>query len=412
MPELPANKGKRMDRRNFLVGSMTFTAAAATGSLNADSPKKRRKKHRVAIIGCGRFGQIYAEVYRAMPDTELVAIAEWNDERRKIVGKRFGVKALFKDVHGMLREVVPDVAAVVTPTKYMKEAVIACAKAGVKGVSTEKPMAARLSDADEMVEACSKQGVVFSGGSLERARWEVQQVAKRLQKCEFGKPVGAAVHGFGGQISGVGCQHLSILRLFTQAEVCEVTAWGSPSQALDQKADLGLYINGLFRLSSGIACPVFGTEKLSDARRPRRGVDVWTNDVLVRWARGAPQIFRGPDGSARKQIDPRYPVNPWANSLEVSEFLRGRDSVELVSSIRSLLSAVETGSELWISGHDLRQALEIAIACKHSAQLGNQPVKLPLQDRSLLLYPEPERWLGRDGIGLPQSAEEAAGKSS
>ena len=44
----------------------------------------------------------------------------------------------------MLKEVVPDLAAVITPSKYMKEAVIACAEAGVKGVSTDKPMAARL----------------------------------------------------------------------------------------------------------------------------------------------------------------------------------------------------------------------------------------------------------------------------
>ena len=69
--------GNGMDRRNFLVGSMSVTAAAVAKSLKADSQKKRKKKHRVAIIGCGRFGQYYAEVYRNMPDTELVAISEW-----------------------------------------------------------------------------------------------------------------------------------------------------------------------------------------------------------------------------------------------------------------------------------------------------------------------------------------------
>ena len=403
-----------MDRRNFLVGSMSVTAATVARSLKADSQKKRKKKHRVAIIGCGRFGQYYAEVYRNMPDTELVAISEWNDERREIVGKRFGVKALFKDVHSMLREVVPDVAAVVTPTKYMKEAVIACAQAGVKGVSTEKPMAARLSDADEMVEACAKQGVVFAGGALQRAKWEVQQAAKRLHGGEFGKLEGVAIHGFGGQISGLGCQHLSVLRLFTRAEVSEVIAWGSPLKALNQKSDLGLDINGLFRLSSGLECQVFGTQKPSSANSPQqRGVDVWTDDALVRWAWRAPKIFLGTDAQgARKQIDPHYPAYPWTDVLETSEMLRRRGIDYLVSSIRSFLSAVETSSEPWISGYDLRQALEIAIACKLSAQLDNKPVQLPLKDRSLVLFPEPERWVGRDGIGKPQSAEDAAGKRS
>jgi hypothetical protein len=71
---------------------------------------------------------------------------------------------------------------------------------------------------------------------------------------------------------------------------------------------------------------------------------------------------------------------------------------------------VRTGSELYISGHDLRQALEIAIACKLSAQLGDRSVKLPLEDRSLMLYPRPYRWLGGDATGLIQNPEEAAGK--
>jgi len=38
--------------------------------------------------------------------------------------------------------IVPDIAAVVTQTKYIKETVIACAEAGIKGVLTDKPIAA------------------------------------------------------------------------------------------------------------------------------------------------------------------------------------------------------------------------------------------------------------------------------
>ena len=56
----------------------------------------------------------------------------------------------------------------------------------------------------------------------------------------------------------------------------------------------------------------------------------------------------------------------------------------------------QASSELRISGHDLRQALEVAIAAKVSAQRGNVPMKLPLQDRSLTLYPTEYRWLGGD----------------
>lgn len=350
-------------------------------------------KHRVAIIGCGRMGQIYAEAYTTYPDTEVVAIVESHPERLRAVGERFGVSALYGDVAEMLGDVVPDVAAVVTPVKYMKEAVIACAEAGVKGVSVDKPIAAVLADADAMVEACESRGVVFGGGNLQRAMHEVQEAAGRIRAGEFGEFVGASVHAWGGEISGGGCQHISVLRLFTNAEIDEVVAWGQPLEALGKEDDDGLIIHGRFHLTSGLECPVFGTPT------PYRGAEVWSEDALVRWDWGPPEIFRGYDeDGVRVRIDPGYASYEW----DEYGYLTG--------SIRSFLAAVETGSELWISGHDLRQALEAAIAAKLSARLGSAPVKLPLEDRSLSLHPRLYRWEGGDVSGNPQSVEEAAGK--
>ena len=71
---------------------------------------------------------------------------------------------------------------------------------------------------------------------------------------------------------------------------------------------------------------------------------------------------------------------------------------------------MDAGSEPAISGHDLRQALEVAIASKLSAQLGSVPVKLPLKDRSLTLYPSPYRWSGGDTTGTFLTLDEAAGR--
>ena len=351
-------------------------------------------KHRVAIIGCGRMGQQYAEAYTTYPDTEIVAIAEHNEERRKAVGQRFGVTALYPDVNALLSDIVPDIAAVITPTKYFKEAVIACAQAGVKGVSTEKPIAARLSDADEMVEECQRRGVVYAGGTLQRAMNEVQEVARRIRAGEYGSLLGASVHSWGGQISGGGCQHISVLRLLAGAEVEEVIAWGSPGGVMENDNDAGLIINGIFHMSNGLECAVFGADS------PGPGVDVWSEEALISWKMAPPEVYRGYDErGARVRVDPGYQPYEW------SQF------GYMTGSIRSFLAAVETGSELAISGHDLRQALEVAIAAKQSALLGNVPVKLPLADRSLALYPIRHRWLGYDMVGRPQPIEAAAGRN-
>ena len=349
-------------------------------------------KHRVAIIGCGRMGQNYAEAYTTYPDTEIVAIADANVQRRDVLGARFDVSALYPDVEALLRDIVPDIAVVVTPTKYMKDVVIACAEAGVKGISTEKPIAACLQDADAMVEVCAERGVVFAGGNLQRAMNEVQEAASRLHNGELGEIRGASVHGFGGEISGGGCQHISVLRLFTNAEVAEIIAWGTPPEALDAETDEGLIINGRFHLTNGLECTVFGTPTSC------RGVDVWTDECLVRWDWNPPEIFKGydPHGN-RVRIDTNYNPYPW------NEFSY------LTGSIRSFLAAVDGNGHPWITGADLRQALEVAIAAKLSATRNSTPVKLPLEDRSLALYPRPYRWIGGDATGKPQSVTEATG---
>lgn len=349
-----------------------------------------KKTHRVAIIGCGRMGQHYAEAYSTYPDTEVVAIAEHNPERRAAVGERFGVKALYPDFESLLRDDVPDLAAIITPSKFYKDAVIACAEAGVKGVSTDKPIAAVLADADSMVEACESRGVVYAGGNLQRAMSEVQEAAAMIRRGDFGEIMGAAVHRWSLEISGGGCQHICVLRLLAGAEVAEVTAWGAPLEVLADDTDHNLAINGMFKMSSGIECPVFSPET------PYRGVDVWSADSLVRWDWGPPEIYKGFDSEGnRVRVDHQYAPFEW------SEFRY------LTTSIRSFIAAVETGSEMAISGHDLRQALEVAIAAKYSAKWGNVPVSLPLEDRSLALYPRPYRWVGGDESGRPQPAREA-----
>ena len=250
--------------------------------------------HRIAIIGCGRLGQQYADAYSTYPDTEIVAIAEHNPERREAVGRRFGVEALYPNAQSLLDNIVPDIAAIVTPSRFYKDAVIACAEAGVKGVSCDKPIAAVLSDADEMVEVCASRGVVFAGGNLQRAMNELQEAAQMLRAGEFGEIIGATIHQWGnGEISGGGCQHVSALRLLTGAEVEEVVAWATPEDLLDSGSDFGLKVNARFRLTTGLECAVFSEPT------PYQGADVWTADSMVRWNWGPPELYRGweADGS-------------------------------------------------------------------------------------------------------------------
>ena len=369
---------------------MVFTA------FSSDIPRRRvggaemrDTPYRTAVIGCGSHGEYIARGYAAFPETEIVAIVEHNPDRLRVMGERFGVRALYPDVDSLLKDMLPELAVIVTPSRYYKEIVVACAEAGVKGISTDKPMAAVLSDADEMVDICRKRGIVYSGGIMQHAHHAVQEAARRIRSGMYGEFTGACVHRLGSEISGGGCQAISVPRLLAGEEIDEVMTWVSPDGDIDADMltpdrDVGWVFRGRFHLSSGVDCPVFGSSK--------GGLDVWSDSVMIRWDWEPPVIYEGflPDGT-RRRIDPGYEPAPW------SEFVS-----PLSGSVYSFLEAVDTGTDPWVSGHDMRQALEVAIACVQSARMGSVPVKLPLEDRSLKLYPSPYRWQGGDVAGRPR----------
>ena len=180
---------------------------------------------------------------------------------------------------------------------------------------------------------------------------------------------------------------ISILRLWIGAEVEEVIGWAEPADVLARDCDFGLRVNGRFKLSNGIDCPVFG-----HATEGTGGVEVWSADSLIRWDLPGPQIYKGFEKNGERiKKEVRYRENDW------------REPTYLTGAMRSFIAAVENGSELWISGYDLGQALEVAIASQVSAKRGNVPMKLPLEDRSLTLYPNNYRWLGGDHYTYPRT---------
>ena len=365
------------------------------------------KKLKVAIIGCGRLGQQYATAYSNYPDTELIAITEHNSERLKAVGNRFGTNNLYSNIESMLKDIVPDIAAVVTPTKWMKESVIKCSNAGVKGISTDKPMAAKLSDADEMIEVCKANGTIFAGGNLAVAHNHVQETARWIKEGKFGQIIGGVVNCMADDLTGGGVQWISALRLLMDSEIDQIIAWGKPKSYVFNNSSV-MHSNGIFTMVNGIQVPFFQDNIIdvykekyrkdkSTLNRTKMGLDIWSNDSLIRWFWEDIDIYKGFDNlGRRKPYIPKYKDWQW------------KEFNYLTGSTRSLINAVRTGSKLAISGHDLRQAIEVAIGIKLSAQMGNVPIKLPLNDRSQSLMPAQARWVGGDLSGNPQTISEAS----
>ena len=79
---------------------------------------------------------------------------------------------------------------------------------------------------------------------------------------------------------------------------------------------------------------------------------------------------------------------------------RGRDAAgwtdpgaPMLGIVDDTIRVLEEGGELEITtGDDLRHALEMSIAVRESARRGHASVTLPLEDRSLTMYPQRSRW--------------------
>jgi phthalate 4,5-cis-dihydrodiol dehydrogenase len=119
-------------------------------------------KIRIGIVGMGAAGWAFLPPIRGNPAFELAVIAEPVAEMRETVAAETGV-AVHPDLPSMLRDTDLDAVYIATPTELHPEHV-AQACAAKKHVLTEKPMAIRVEQAQAMVEAAARAGVVLQVG--------------------------------------------------------------------------------------------------------------------------------------------------------------------------------------------------------------------------------------------------------
>ncbi len=121
-------------------------------------------KTRIAVIGVGHLGQHHARILAAMPDVELVAVVDTKPERAAEIALRHGTAPL-TDASALIGRV--DAVTIATPTVSHVEIALRLVEAGV-AVLVEKPLAATLAEADQLVEAAAARGTVLATGHTER----------------------------------------------------------------------------------------------------------------------------------------------------------------------------------------------------------------------------------------------------
>lgn len=139
------------------------------------------KKLRVGVVGAGHLGYHHARNYRLLPEVELAAVADIDESRARDVAAEFGAE-VFND-YRMLHPLV-DAVSIAVPTSRHYE-VTRFFLGHRKHVLLEKPIAATLAEADELVRLSEQQGVTLQIGHSERFNSAVQTLRDRLHRPMF-----------------------------------------------------------------------------------------------------------------------------------------------------------------------------------------------------------------------------------
>ncbi len=121
-----------------------------------------QQKLKVAIIGTGMIANAgHIPAWKNLKhDVELVAVADLNEERARVVARNEGIPRAYGDWKKMLAEARPDIVSVCTPNRHHKEPTLAALKSGAH-VLCEKPIATCYADAVEMFDTAEAAGRVL-----------------------------------------------------------------------------------------------------------------------------------------------------------------------------------------------------------------------------------------------------------
>lgn len=172
----------------------------------------------------------HAAAYARIPATSVVAVCDVVPERCEEFAARWGDVwpdvETYPDYRQMLSAARLDLLSVVTPDNRHTQMVVDAAEAGVAGIFCEKPIATTLADADRMIEACERHGVVLSIDHTRRWRSLWHQARELVRSGELGplRRIVATLSGPRAMLFRNGTHLLDMVCFFAESEPESVTA--------------------------------------------------------------------------------------------------------------------------------------------------------------------------------------------
>jgi UDP-N-acetylglucosamine 3-dehydrogenase len=152
-------------------------------------------KIRAAVIGAGNMGKNHLRNYFLLPEFELVALADINQDT-KTLADEYKAKH-YTDYKQMLDELKPEAVSIVVPTPFHAEVATEVLGRGIHCL-LEKPIASTVDEADKLIKLAHKNDAVFTVGHIEHYNPLIRTLKKMVEDGKVGKVTSIVCKRVGG----------------------------------------------------------------------------------------------------------------------------------------------------------------------------------------------------------------------
>ncbi len=144
-------------------------------------------KIRWGIIGPGSIANNFADALLQTYSAELIAIASYNDERRKVFGDKYNISnnLRFDDYDSLLNCELVDAVYISTPHTLHADLSIKAAGKG-KHILCEKPSAVNFKQGEKVIQAVQDAGVFYKEGFMYRCHPQIPALLEILKNKTIG----------------------------------------------------------------------------------------------------------------------------------------------------------------------------------------------------------------------------------
>ncbi|MDY6823098.1 MAG: Gfo/Idh/MocA family oxidoreductase [Thermodesulfobacteriota bacterium] len=181
---------------------------------------------RVGVIGTGYLGKFHAEKYAAMPEVELVGVADVDRQVAETVAARLNTRAC-SDYRQLINKV--DAVSIVVPTEAHFSVAMDFLETGTD-VLVEKPMTATVAEADRLIAFADANNRIVQVGHLERYNPAVAPLKDIVRRPAFIESHRLSLYKERGTdisvVMDLMIHDIDIILNFVRSEVREIRAAG------------------------------------------------------------------------------------------------------------------------------------------------------------------------------------------